>query len=144
MLLGEVLQIIRTYPNVAPDPSMYCPRVLVTPLGPAPYLMMLKPPILFQHCGYRCGILQASRTKYEAHDQANGYTKLLISTIIKYEIKRPTASKHSTHLPCSISVNGPGFQGLPHKHLSKVDGPRIPPPPCELDGIGGMVSCEMP
>ena len=32
------------YPKVAPEPSMYCPRVLIGPLGPAPYLMMLKPP----------------------------------------------------------------------------------------------------
>ena len=33
-----------TYPNVAPEASMYCPNVLIGPLGPAPYLTMLKPP----------------------------------------------------------------------------------------------------
>lgn len=32
------------HPNVAPDPSMYCPRVRITPLGPAPYLMMFTLP----------------------------------------------------------------------------------------------------
>lgn len=25
-------------------------------------------------------------------------------------------------------------------HLSKVDGPRIPPPPADPDGIGGMTA----
>ena len=33
------------YPKVRPDPSMYCPSVLVTPLGPAPNLIMENPPI---------------------------------------------------------------------------------------------------
>jgi hypothetical protein len=33
-----------TYPKVAPDPSIYCPSVLITPFGPAPYLMMLTEP----------------------------------------------------------------------------------------------------
>jgi len=32
------------YPNVAPDPTMYCPNVRITPFGPAPYLMMLTEP----------------------------------------------------------------------------------------------------
>ncbi len=32
------------YPKVAPDPSIYCPSVLITPLGPAPNLMMLTEP----------------------------------------------------------------------------------------------------
>lgn len=27
---------VQTNPNVAPDPAMYCPRDLITPLGPAP------------------------------------------------------------------------------------------------------------
>ena len=34
------------YPNVAPDPSMYCPSVLMMPFGPAPYLKMLTVPEL--------------------------------------------------------------------------------------------------
>lgn len=34
-----------TYPKVAPDPTIYCPRVLITPFGPAPYLMMFTEPI---------------------------------------------------------------------------------------------------
>lgn len=33
-----------SYPNVAPEPSMYWPSVLIGPFGPAPYLMMLNPP----------------------------------------------------------------------------------------------------
>ena len=33
-----------TDPKVAPDPSMYCPSVLITPFGPAPYLMILTEP----------------------------------------------------------------------------------------------------
>lgn len=32
------------YPKVAPDPSMYWPKVLMTPLCPAPYRMILNPP----------------------------------------------------------------------------------------------------
>lgn len=36
--------MISAYPNVAPDPSIYCPSVLIGPLGPAPYLMILNPP----------------------------------------------------------------------------------------------------
>jgi hypothetical protein len=32
------------HPKVAPDPSIYCPSVLITPFGPAPYLMMLTDP----------------------------------------------------------------------------------------------------
>jgi len=32
------------YPKVAPDPSIYCPSVLITPFGPAPNLMMLTEP----------------------------------------------------------------------------------------------------
>lgn len=40
-----------TYPNVSPEPSMYCPKVLIGPLGPAPYLMILKPPsVCFSTC----------------------------------------------------------------------------------------------
>ena len=33
------------YPNVAPDPTIYCPKLLITPFGPAPYLMMLTEPL---------------------------------------------------------------------------------------------------
>ena len=32
------------YPKVAPDPAMYWPRVLIMPLGPAPYRKMLTVP----------------------------------------------------------------------------------------------------
>ena len=35
----------RSYPNVAPEPSIYCPSVLMIPLGPAPYLKMLTVPV---------------------------------------------------------------------------------------------------
>lgn len=46
MLLPEPgISVLHTYPNVAPDPSMYCPSVLMTPFGPAPYLMMLTEPV---------------------------------------------------------------------------------------------------
>lgn len=33
-----------TNPKVAPDMAMYCPRVLMMPLGPAPYLKMVVVP----------------------------------------------------------------------------------------------------
>jgi hypothetical protein len=36
----------QTYPKVAPEPSMYCPSVLMMPFGPAPYLKMLTVPAL--------------------------------------------------------------------------------------------------
>jgi len=39
-----VLPIDMKNPKVAPDPSIYCPRVLITPFGPAPNLMMLTEP----------------------------------------------------------------------------------------------------
>jgi hypothetical protein len=33
-----------SYPNVAPEPSIYFPRVRITPLGPAPYWKMVTVP----------------------------------------------------------------------------------------------------
>lgn len=36
---------VEAYPNVAPDPNMYCPRVLIGPFGPAPYRIILNPPV---------------------------------------------------------------------------------------------------
>jgi len=39
-----VLPIDMKNPNVAPEPNMYCPNVLITPFGPAPYLIMLTEP----------------------------------------------------------------------------------------------------
>jgi len=33
-----------THPNVAADPAIYCPNVLMTPLGPAPNLMIFVAP----------------------------------------------------------------------------------------------------
>ena len=58
-----------TYPNVTPEPNMYCPKVLTGPLGPAPYLMMLKPPLI---CVSTCSIARHSDeercTIDEAHD----------------------------------------------------------------------------
>lgn len=48
--LGEALADVElggpgaAYPNVAPEPSIYCPSVLMIPLGPAPYLKMLTVP----------------------------------------------------------------------------------------------------
>ncbi len=32
------------YPKVAPEPIIYCPSVLITPFGPAPYRMILTEP----------------------------------------------------------------------------------------------------
>ena len=37
--------MIGTYPNVTPEPIMYCANVLRGPLGPAPYLIIVKAPI---------------------------------------------------------------------------------------------------
>lgn len=37
--------MFKTYPNVAPEPSMYLPRVRITPLGPAPYWKIVTVPI---------------------------------------------------------------------------------------------------
>ena len=34
----------KLYPNVAPEPAMYCPNVLMTPFDPAPYLKMFTVP----------------------------------------------------------------------------------------------------
>ena len=40
----SIEHVLVKYPNVAPEPSMYCPNVLIGPFGPAPYLIILKPP----------------------------------------------------------------------------------------------------
>ena len=32
------------HPNVAPDPAMYCPSILMAPCGPAPNLTMFVAP----------------------------------------------------------------------------------------------------
>ena len=42
----EDRQPVHSYPKVAPDPSIYCPSVLITPFGPAPYLIMLTDPTM--------------------------------------------------------------------------------------------------
>lgn len=39
-----ILPIDMKKPKVAPEPAMYCPNVLITPFGPAPYRMMLTEP----------------------------------------------------------------------------------------------------
>lgn len=45
------LQREDTYPKVAPDPSMYLPRVRMTPLGPAPYWKIVTVPVIYErHC----------------------------------------------------------------------------------------------
>ena len=60
----------RTYPNVAAEPAMYCPSVLITPLGPAPYLKMFVAPSMVsvesrgRGVGFCC-------TKYEANDDSH-------------------------------------------------------------------------
>ena len=53
---------------------MYCPKVLIGPLGPAPYLIMLKPPLfilvpfrLSEYGSCECGTID------ETHDEPNGY-----------------------------------------------------------------------
>jgi len=37
--------LAKPYPKVAPEPSMYCPSVLIGPFGPPPYLIMVNPPL---------------------------------------------------------------------------------------------------
>jgi hypothetical protein len=41
MLTGK-----KAYPKVAPEPSMYFPRVRITPLGPAPYWKIVTVPMI--------------------------------------------------------------------------------------------------
>jgi hypothetical protein len=66
-----------TYPNVAPDPSMYWPSVLIIPFGPAPYLKMLTVPE--RHVRHVLTPLKSElicrkrRTEYEADDHADRY-----------------------------------------------------------------------
>ncbi len=38
--------LAKPYPNVAPEPSIYCPNVLMGPFGPPPYLIMVNPPFV--------------------------------------------------------------------------------------------------
>lgn len=46
-LNGDPFALFVAYPKVAPEPSMYCPKVLIAPFGPPPYLMTLTPPSQF-------------------------------------------------------------------------------------------------
>lgn len=73
------------YPNVAPDAPIYCPSVLMMPLGPAPYLKMLTVPgrksVL--RCDSRWGVgargssrLLRIRTVDEANDDTNSYSEV--------------------------------------------------------------------
>lgn len=39
----------KTYPNIPPEPSMYLPRVRMTPLGPAPYWKIVTLPSQCKH-----------------------------------------------------------------------------------------------
>ena len=70
---------VASYPNVAPDPSMYWPSVRIIPLGPAPYLKMLTVPAIDVRAVHlltlnpRIVVLleSARRTKDEADDATN-------------------------------------------------------------------------
>lgn len=44
IVCGSERDNANTHPNVAPDPSMYCPRVRIGPFAPPPYLMIVKLP----------------------------------------------------------------------------------------------------
>lgn len=65
----------QAYPNVAAEPNIYCPNVLMTPLGPAPNLMILKPPIfsfLVMCCAdLRCWRRRKPKTKPMIRPTAN-------------------------------------------------------------------------
>jgi hypothetical protein len=93
-----------SYPNVAADPSIYCPNVRIMPLAPGPYRMMLVAPkmnpmmrptavgkcasqsLWFRQGGWREG-------------QADGRT----------------GTHHGAHLHCvTVSV---GWHGLGHRRL---------------------------
>jgi hypothetical protein len=43
---GKRQREVTAHPKVAPDPSINCPRVLITPFGPAPYLIMFTDPVI--------------------------------------------------------------------------------------------------
>lgn len=63
----------QAYPKVAAEPNMYCPNVLMTPLGPAPNLMILKPPgfLFLAMSSADLGILADMQTENKTHDQTN-------------------------------------------------------------------------
>lgn len=78
----------RSYPNVAAEPSMYCPKVLMGPLTPAPYLIMLKPPILFS-AGPPNKQSVAMLTKDEAHNQPHSFTLGQPSCLMSFYLANP-------------------------------------------------------
>lgn len=41
---------VSSYPNVAPEPAMYCPSVRIMPCEPAPYRKMLTVPVCWLAC----------------------------------------------------------------------------------------------
>lgn len=61
-----------TYPNVAADPIMYCPKVRSIPLGPGPKrTMFVKPTYVSDKPLWA---MRLEHTEYEANDQTNSWT----------------------------------------------------------------------
>lgn len=63
--------MVESYPNVAADPSIYCPKVLIGPFGPAPNLMILKPPAGQLHIDLRDKV--EGHTEKKPHNKTNSY-----------------------------------------------------------------------
>ena len=61
-----------TYPNVAPDPTMYLPRVRITPLGPAPYWKIVTVPKSLDEHVIAVRSEVEGLTDDEAHDTTDG------------------------------------------------------------------------
>lgn len=150
--MAENVERQASYPNVAPEPSMYCPNVLMGPLGPAPYRMMLKPPME----------RLSNATSFQVVTQVQIVPKInpMISPTagVHYEASVTDSSMQQHQMaiiqPPSIAPIFPLLNrqlswpisrryALSHLHLSKVEGPCIRPPPVELDGIGGILERAM-
>jgi hypothetical protein len=62
------------YPKVAADPAMYCPSVLIIPLGPGPNLIMFVAPEIGIRRLMGCGnCVVEEHTEDESDDQSNSY-----------------------------------------------------------------------
>lgn len=93
----------KPYPNVAPEPSMYCPSVLMGPFGPPPYLIMVNPPmcclspVRAAMKEWSRGVLPYKKPMINpTASQRNGISE---SGRIVLALCH-TASKHCSHFPC--------------------------------------------
>ena len=90
------------YPNVAPEPAIYCPSVLITPLGPAPYRKMVTVPATVRNCSQYGLSVALPKMNPMIRPTATGRQSSCKGRLLPLS---HTASHHSTHFHCSPSIS---------------------------------------